>query len=304
MAHYVGCSSESTHLGHMLRRSVFIMRAHAHIRVCTQAHAHTITTTTPTVTRKANSSPLFISALHNKQTNKQLPLTHRSSYFCSQRRLCYHLASDKLHTKQQILGVESTLPAVDHINELSELFRAQVNKKCERLRKKGTNRLLVLVVDALTQLDSFEYDAGGHDAMTHDLEWLIPESEMPSNLRIVLASLEGTPVEVLQPSLPPEHTYVHARTRTHTHTHTPSPPRPPHTTPRTATHASFIHLPTRCEQCHSLPASIVPRHTPLHTHTHSLTQGHYLLCTLHTVLKGPTKSQRHGVCAVSPVVEK
>ena len=38
MAHYVGCSSESTHLGHMLRRSVFIIRAHAHLR--TQARTY------------------------------------------------------------------------------------------------------------------------------------------------------------------------------------------------------------------------------------------------------------------------
>lgn len=118
-------------------------------------------------------------------------------------RLCYHLATDRLHTKQQIQAIEATLPAVNQINELSEFFRAHILKKCERMRKKGSgNRLLILVIDALTQLDSFEYDAGGHDAMPHDLEWLIPEKQMPSNLRIVLASLEGTPVEVLALPLP------------------------------------------------------------------------------------------------------
>lgn len=145
--------------------------------------------------------PLIVSCVGNTTT------TSMSS------RLCYHLATDRLHTKQQIQSIEATLPAVSQIYELSELFRAQLFKKCERLRKKG-NRLLIVVIDALTQLDSFEYDAGGHDALPHDLEWLIPEEQMPSNLRIVLASLEGTPVEVLPP-LPFSHfmftdiTYTH-----------------------------------------------------------------------------------------------
>mmetsp|Transcript_35447 Transcript_35447/g.92734 ORF Transcript_35447/g.92734 Transcript_35447/m.92734 type:complete len:1347 (-) Transcript_35447:1023-5063(-) len=130
--HYIGCSSESTHLGGMLRR------------------------------------------------------------------LCYHLLVDKRHTAEQIDAVEKSLPRDTEFEELTDMFHTQVMKKCEKLRKKGSNRLLILVIDALTQLDRIEYEENGLDVTPHDLSWLLPESKMPPNLRVILASLEGRPMDVLR----------------------------------------------------------------------------------------------------------
>lgn len=48
------------------------------------------------------------------------------------------------------------------------------------------------------QLDKIDFEVGGRDVTPHHLDWLVPQSKMPSNLRVILASLDGRPIDVLR----------------------------------------------------------------------------------------------------------
>lgn len=125
---------------------------------------------------------------------------------------CFRVFNCDVHRSLQVegdaaLAIEKSLPDVTEINELTRLFHSSILKRCDKLKKRGN--LLVITIDALTQLDKFTYrDDIGDVTEAHALQWMLPEARMPDNVRIVLASLKGRPVDVLS-----RRTYKHLRGR-------------------------------------------------------------------------------------------
>jgi len=95
-------------------------------------------------------------------------------------------------------GIIDTLPEPEKIFELTKLFwQAVTVAAAKQAKRKGT--LLIIIIDALSQLDSARYEiAEGHKVHTHDVAWLPELGQIPMNVRLLVSSLKGTTLEVMK----------------------------------------------------------------------------------------------------------
>ena len=95
-------------------------------------------------------------------------------------------------------GIIDTLPEPEKIYELTKLFWQAIQVAAtKQAKRKGT--LLIIIIDALSQLDSARYEiAEGHKVNTHDLCWLPELGQIPMNVRLLVSSLKGTALEVMK----------------------------------------------------------------------------------------------------------
>ena len=111
------------------------------------------------------------------------------------RRLIYHLnmdiKRDAIPTEEQMRALEDALPDADSLTQCIRDFHVALRKRCDKQAKRKTN--VVLVLDALTQLDSGTYrDEDGVQYSPQSMQWLFQNEPtvFPANLRIILCTLQ------------------------------------------------------------------------------------------------------------------
>jgi Ran GTPase-activating protein (RanGAP) involved in mRNA processing and transport len=91
-------------------------------------------------------------------------------------------------------GIMDTLPEGDKVGDLTKLFHTTLAASAaKQAKKKGTT--LIIIIDALSQLDQLRYEDNGYRYSSHDLEWLPPVGSIPPNVRFLVSSLRGVALE-------------------------------------------------------------------------------------------------------------